>query len=245
MEILQLILLQVITFVVIILILRFLFGTQLKLALGRLQTLHQESLEKEDILNKELEKAKVQAQNEIARSKEEAKSIVGAARSDAAKIAEEAREDAQAQIKKALAEAEEKARRIEGDILATAEKKAVSLVQELFAYLFTPKGQEAVHTQLIDELIDELEKVDPARLNVKVEKAEVLTSVPLSADEKKRIRQILVSKVGSELSLEEKVDTSLIMGVMIRLGGLVVDGSFKNRLNKALAILRQKSPKTE
>ena len=71
--VLQLIFIQVITFAVIVGILNFLFGSQLKIALNRLQVLHQESLEKEEILNKELERAKVQVQSEIARAKEEAR----------------------------------------------------------------------------------------------------------------------------------------------------------------------------
>ncbi len=46
----QLILLQIVTFAVLIAVLYFFFGNQLKVALNRLQVLHQESLEKEEVL---------------------------------------------------------------------------------------------------------------------------------------------------------------------------------------------------
>lgn len=238
--VLQLILIQVITFAVIIAVLRLLFGTQLKVALNRLQILHQDSLEKEGVLNKELERAKVQSQSEIARAKEEAKNIIDTARRNAEKITASASESAQLQTKKLIAEAQEKAKKLESEILAGTENKAINLAQDLVRFTFTPKGQEVLHRQLIDELIDELKKVDKTKLTVKVDRAEIGTSSPLTPEEKQRLKEILSSKLGYELTLEEKVDASLIVGLVIKLGGLVIDGSLKNKMARAMNALRLK-----
>ncbi len=236
--VIQLILIQVVTFAVIIGVLHLLFGSQLKIALNRLQVLHQESLEKEEILNKELERAKVQSQSEIARAKEEAKTIVDAARRNAERIALEASEKAQIEAKKTVAESIEKAKKLESEMLSSAEEKAVGLAQDVIRYTFSEKGQEILHTQLIDDLIEELKKVDKARLAVKVDRAEVTTPAGLSPSEKQKLQEILSEKLGYRVALEEKIDATLIVGMEIKLGGLVIDGSLKNKLARAMNAVR-------
>lgn len=235
-----LILIQLVTFVVIILVLRLLFGTQLKSALNRLQILQQESMEKEEILNKEIERARTQSQNEIARSKEEARLIIEAAKKKSEKIQQEASERSDIQCQKALADAVEKAKRRESEILSQVEAKAVALADELIRQIFTAKSQEAFHHQLIDDLLEEMEKIDPVRLTSEAVSAEVLTPLPLSQEEGGRLSALLNSKINHPISLEIKIDESLVMGLVIRLGGLVVDGSFRNKLDKILTQIKQR-----
>lgn len=237
---LELILLQVITFAVVIAVLHFLFGSQLKVALNRLQVLHQESLEKEEILNKELERAKVQVDAEIARSKEEAKRIIESAKQSAERVGREAAERAQAEAKKMIDEAQERTKRLESEVLASVDEKAVGLSQELIRYTFSQEDQKVLQVHLIDELIEELKKIDKARLAVQAEHAEVLASRPLTLKEKQDLREVLVAKLGREISVEEKSDPSLIFGIVIKLGGLVVDGSLKNKLARAVQAMRSK-----
>jgi len=178
--VLPLIILQVVTFIVIVLVMRFLFGSQLKIALNRLQVLHQESLEKEEILNKELERAKAQAEAEISRAKEEAKLIVDTAKRNSEKSTAEAIERAQLESKRTIAETVEKAKRLEAEVLAQAENKSVELAQELIKFVFSQKDLENLHSQLINELIDELGKVDRSRITVKTDRAEITSSQALS-----------------------------------------------------------------
>ena len=236
----ELILLQVITFVVIILVLRSLFGAQLKSALARLQLLHQENLDKEEILNKELERAKVQSENEIARAKEEAKQIVEAARASAEKIAQETSEHAHLEIQKILTEANARAQKLEGEILASVDDKALKLAEDLIRYTFTQKGLEILHASLIDALIEDFQDIDKSQLAMKSDKAEVSCPIALTQEEKQKLQGILADKLGHSVSLEEKSDPGLIAGLIIQLGGLVVDGSLKSKLAKSLAAMRQK-----
>ncbi|MFA5039485.1 MAG: F0F1 ATP synthase subunit delta [Candidatus Omnitrophota bacterium] len=237
MDLLKLVLLQVMTFVVIIILLRFFFGSQLKNALGRLQVLHQESLEKEEVLTKEIEKARIQAENEIARSKETAKAILEEARQAAEKVGLEAVEQAQAQAKKIIAETQERAKKIEIEVRAETEKKAIGLARELIGLIFSSEGQERFHRELIDELIDDLGQVDKERLAIRATRAEVSSSVPLSPEEKKKFSEVLFSRLGHNLPIDESVDPGLIMGMVLKLGGLVIDGSLKNKLHKAMLVL--------
>ena len=243
MELVKLILLQVLTFVVIIILLRFFFGSQLSSALNRLQVLHQESLEKEEVLTKEIDKARIQAENEIARSKETAKAIVDEARKTADQTIQQAAEDAQTQAKKLLADAQERCRKIEVEVRAETEKKAVVIARDLIGMIFSAAGQERFHRELIEELIDDLGRVDKEKLAIKASRAEIAASVPLTSEEKDKLSKVLSARLGYALPLEERVDPDLIMGMVLKLGGLVVDGSLKNKLNKALVALQSQQIK--
>ncbi|HAJ56313.1 MAG TPA: hypothetical protein DCL35_00925 [Candidatus Omnitrophica bacterium] len=218
---------------------RVLFGSQLKMALNRLQVLHQDSLEKEEILNKELERAKTQVDAEISRAKEEAKLIVETAKRNAEKLGLEAAAKAQVEAKKMMADSEDKIKRREADILAGAEERSIVLAQELIRFTFTQADQKTLHVQLIEELIEELKKVEKERLSFMGDRAEVLTPIALTPQEKKALETVLSSKTGVELTLEEKVDDSLVGGMIIKLGGLIVDGSLKNKLNRALKAIHR------
>lgn len=243
MDLLKLILLQVLTFVVIIILLRFFFGSQLKNALNRLQVLHQESLEKEEVLTKEIDKARIQAENEIARSKETARAIVEEARKAAEQAGQQVAEDAQVQAKKLIVDAQERSRKIEAEVRAETEKKAVGIARDLIAMIFSANGQERFHRELIDELIDDLSRVDKEKLAIKASRAEIVTSVPLTDEEREKLSRVLSQQLGYALPMEEKVDSDLVMGMVLKLGGLVIDGSLKNKLGKAVVSLHARDAK--
>jgi len=235
----QLILIQIITFGIIVAILHFVFGSQLKLALKRLQDLHQENLEKEEVLNKEIERARTLSQTEIARSKDEAKRLIDNARHNAERVAEEARTLAQVQAKKIIAEAKDHVKTLDAEAAAATEEKAVDIAQQLIAGTFTERGSEALHRELVSEFLDELERLDPERLRVPAENGiQLAVARPLDADQRQRLEALLAQKRGRAEPLLETEDPSLITGVVLNMGGLVVDGSLKNRMKKALTALR-------
>ncbi len=237
----QLILIQVLTFGIIIVLLRFVFGSQLRESLKRLQDLHQESLEKEEILNKEIERARTLSQTEIARSKDEAKRIIDNARRNAERLAEDARSQAQVQVRKMMAEAVEHVKSLEAEAAATAEEKAVDVAQQLVAETFTGRGSAALHRELVDEFLDELERVESERLRVETQDGiQVTAARPLAEDQRKRLEAILSQKRGEATPLRETEDPGLITGIVLNLGGLVIDGSLKNRMKRALNAVRQR-----
>jgi len=63
--------------------------------------------------------------------------------------------------------------------------------------------------------------------------AEVVTAIPLDDKEKQALGKRLEVIVGQEVVVKPRVDSSLIGGVLIRVGGKLLDGSTRSRL-KAL-----------
>lgn len=58
----------------------------------------------------------------------------------------------------------------------------------------------------------------------------VRSAVPLTAEEKARLEKGLVARFGEELALTYEVDPSIIGGVVVRVGDLVMDGSVATKL---------------
>jgi F0F1-type ATP synthase delta subunit len=237
----QLILFQIITFAVIIAVLRFIFGTQLKIALGRLEDLHQESVEKEEILNKEIERARTLSQTEIARSKEEAKLILENARRHAERISQEALEQAGGQAKRLLSEASDHAKSVETELAWSIEEKALGLGSRLLATMLSDRGFEVLHRHLVDEFLDELERTDRERLAAAGHEVDVATAYPLVDASRERLATLLSGKLGGAVRIAVQDDSSLLGGIVVKLGGVILDGSLKNKLQKGLQALKTRA----
>jgi F-type H+-transporting ATPase subunit delta len=59
----------------------------------------------------------------------------------------------------------------------------------------------------------------------------VRSAVPLTAEEKTRLEKSLVSRFGDELVLTYELDPSIIGGLVVRVGDLVMDGSVATKLS--------------
>ncbi len=64
--------------------------------------------------------------------------------------------------------------------------------------------------------------------NIRV--AEVVTATPLPADQAEALSENLGRRYGGTVSLEQRVDPSIIGGVVVRVGDLLLDGSVHGRL---------------
>lgn len=69
---------------------------------------------------------------------------------------------------------------------------------------------------------------------------EVISAFELSDAEENRIRDALAKRFEKEVTLESRVDASLLGGAIIRAGDTVIDGSARGKLNKLTeALTRQ------
>jgi F-type H+-transporting ATPase subunit delta len=60
--------------------------------------------------------------------------------------------------------------------------------------------------------------------------ADVVSASPLRDDQRERLRRALVARAGREVELALRVDPALIGGAIVRLGGIVFDGSLRTQL---------------
>jgi len=69
--------------------------------------------------------------------------------------------------------------------------------------------------------------------------AQISSARPLDAGQLEGLRQALARRIGAEVSIESRVDPSLIGGVVARVGGLLLDGSIRSQLDRLGERLRK------
>ena len=67
---------------------------------------------------------------------------------------------------------------------------------------------------------------------------EAITAVPMTDDLRKRVVQRIQGQTGATVELTESVDPDIVGGLVLRIGGVVVDGSLRRRLEELRHTLR-------
>jgi F-type H+-transporting ATPase subunit b len=234
----QLLIIQVITFAVLLFVLRILFYKQLGSALARLKNLHEENLAREEELKKELEKARLEKEQELKKAREEADKIIKDSKTKAEKISLDADKQAKEKVESALEQMQQEKEKLEKELLAKYQQHAIDLSLEMLDAVFTDQGREALQHQLIMELIGELKNLEKDKFTVRGKEAKVTSAYPLTDGEKEKLAHILSDKVGERVALQESKDAGIIAGLIINIGALTIDGSLKSKLKKTIPYLK-------
>ena len=233
MFIVQLLFFQVVLFVALAIILRRLMGKHATTATAHLQGLTSEYLRKQEELKKRLEEAERQYQELMLKSQEEGKKakhqILQEAEIQKAKLLEEAHQEAQ----RIMEQATQARETLQKELVSRMEAQVLDKARELIESLLPLEIRELAHTRSLEELIRNgtVEKIRPA-LKEKVEKVSVVSAFPLLASQQEQLQRKLQELLGQKVVLEEKVDPSMIAGLTITLGNLVLDGSLALKLRK-------------
>jgi len=91
-------------------------------------------------------------------------------------------------------------------------------------YLLMTRGR----LSMVADIADEYQRLFDSYRGI--EQAEVTTAIPLSDKDKKRLEQQLGAVVGKKVVLKLEVDSSLVGGIVARIGGKLLDGSTHNKL---------------
>jgi len=91
-------------------------------------------------------------------------------------------------------------------------------------YLLVARGRLG----MIGDIADEYQRLLDSYRGI--EQAEVITAVPLDDEDKIRLGERLGAVVGKKVVVKPEVDSSLIGGFIARIGGKLLDGSTRGRL---------------
>ena len=97
----------------------------------------------------------------------------------------------------------------------------------------------ALHQVFVVEIIKDIQEIDVSRFKVDANHASLIQSHEIDPSQKEKIISVLSTKTGKDIILDAKVDESLIAGIVIKLGNLVIDASLRGRLNEICEAQRQ------
>ena len=69
--------------------------------------------------------------------------------------------------------------------------------------------------------------------------AEFTAGYPMDRQQKERLGRILADKFGVNVAIEEKIEKTLLAGIVFKLGSLEIDGSLRNRFREAAAEVKK------
>jgi len=93
------------------------------------------------------------------------------------------------------------------------------------AYLLVTRGRLGMIVDIADEYQQLLDSYHG------IEHAEVTTAIPLDDEDKRRLEERLGVIVGKKVVLEPEVNSGVIGGIIARIGGKLLDGSTRSKLD--------------
>lgn len=235
--VIQLLLIQAVTMVLLVLGLRFIFYRNLNAALARLKRLHEENLTKEEELKKHLDEAALQREQLLVQAHEESERIVKETRDKMDAAVLQSRGEAKLQVQKILDEAQGEEKRFREELRERADRAAAETALRLLRIVFTGESFLSLQTSLIASLLQEVRTLDASKFTVKSGPVKISTAKTLAPAERAAFSKVLEEKTGNGGPIEETLDEALIAGVVIHIGALTLDGSLRNRLERALPYL--------
>lgn len=138
-----------------------------------------------------------------------------------------------------IVKAQNSREQIRRDVEKTMELKVIDYSTKILSEVLSQKSRGGLDKVLNDEFVEKLKNVDMARIGPDVQSADVVTAT--IADQKllSDIESILQDKLKRKISLNAKNDPSVIGGVMLQFGSLLLDGSFKNAIRTLAIALKQ------
>ena len=139
-------------------------------------------------------------------------------------------------VKQTLAQNRQLALILKNPIVRAEKKNAV--IKAIFSSRFNPmtmaffqiianKNREGIMDSVAAEFINQYNTLKS------IERATIITTVPLTDALRKKFTAIVLQKTGGKtVELEEKIDSRLIGGYVLRLGDQQIDGSIRNQLNE-------------
>ncbi|MDD5504839.1 MAG: F0F1 ATP synthase subunit delta [Candidatus Omnitrophica bacterium] len=234
----KLLLSQVFIFAGIVFFLRFLFLRHFKSALSRLNKLHEDNLAKEEELNEELRRAKQQSEAVIAQSRQDAEAVIAAAGKEAQAARFKIEESARAQAEKIISSSRLDCEKIKESGLKEIHAQGVDFALKLISELFTEEDRASLQHELAGGVIEEISRLPKERFNITSGKAGVVSSFPLLEKQADDIKNILSQKTGRDIGLEQRLDPGIIGGLVLEMGGMVIDGTLKNKLQKLVSRIK-------
>jgi F0F1-type ATP synthase delta subunit len=233
MLIVSLVLLQIIIFGGLIFILRKILNQNVILATKHLDELNQDYSKKEQEIQKRLDDLKQKTNEILSKAQVEAQQF----KETTIKQTETERDDilSKARVKgEEMMKQADKARQVLiSEIEERIAKEAVSKACELTHCVLPEEFKQIVHTHWLNELIkngfDQLERLSVAE---DIHEINIKSAFDLNEEQRRLLSKKIKEVLSRDIALKETTDPNMVAGVIITIGSLVLDGSFKNKIQE-------------
>lgn len=232
MILLQIVIIQTILFGAVIFFLRKIMMGSTESAVNRLNDAYVQMNKKKEELAQKIK----QAQEDYEARKKEAERIGEKIKNDADKEARDLKDNI---LKKAHEEAERMIvdtvgakEQIREEIIKEEKIKMVGYCRELLTGVYEDIVRDRVDEVLIEGFLDDVRELNTDSMPPGINKIEVISRKPLSEKLRKKVREVVESKIKGKVDITETVLEDILGGVTIKFGNLVLDGSVAGKLQE-------------
>ena len=109
----------------------------------------------------------------------------------------------------------------------------------MIAELLTETDKIALQYEFANGIIQEISQLPKEQFSIQGNPVvKVTSSFPLLNRQRDEIRLLLEQKTGKKIELSEQLDPSFIGGLTLEMGGMVIDGTLKNKLQRIIPHLK-------
>jgi len=141
-------------------------------------------------------------------------------------------EQAKKQVEKIIIDGHADAEKFKVTLVKDTQAKSVELASRIIAELLTETDKITLQYGFANEIISEISRLSREQFNMTSSQAVVTSSFPLLERQSAELKKVLADKIGQPVELTEKIDLSLIGGLTVETGGMLIDGTLKNKLRK-------------
>lgn len=219
----------------LIVLLRYIMKKNFGSASSRLEILTQDAIGKLDEAKRKLDEANRYFSDIQVKAKEAGEQEKQRLTSEGIKEKQDGLEQARKQseeiVHRAKATADSMREELERHIQEAAAKKAYETIQNIFP----GKVSEETHSKWVEDLLESsLSDLEQLNISESVNGIEVSSAFSLKPVQKKKLEDLLKQKLKRAVTINEKIDPRLIMGMRVKVGNIVMDGSLKFAIDEAL-----------
>jgi F0F1-type ATP synthase delta subunit len=206
---------------------------------GRLKKLSEENSKKSGDLARKVQEAERQYKEKLMKAEDDIRGLKNAAQDEAEEIKKDALDRAKQESEKIVAQALNSKEKIREEVMSQMQGKVIDLSCKLVSQVLSSRTQRMTHKSFLQEILADIGRIDPSQLQVDVDEGELVTPYEFRPDELEAIAIIIADKTDRKLKLTQKVDETIIAGIIIRLGSLVIDASLAGKVRAASESMRE------
>ncbi len=200
----------------------------------RLGAVYEDLLKKQKDLTEKLETAEQEYQAKKEESAQIADKLANQAMDEVRKKEETILKKARAEAEDILTKAHASKEQFSKELEVAANRKVVDFSAGLLRHIHDEHLKVLLHKHFIKSFLERARKSDLASVELHGQKPVLRTPILLEKEEKDQLLRVLSEQLKIPgLQIDEVADETLVAGVALQVGTLVLDGSFANAIREA------------
>jgi len=126
------------------------------------------------------------------------------------------------------------------DVRMELELRIIEICGGLIRSILSQDALDAVHSVMVQQFIVDMGALDMTKIAAEFKIVEIVTYKALSREEKIAIENVITAKLARQITLSEEIDAQLYGGLVLKFGGLMVDGSLASRIRESIVSQKEK-----